>query len=178
MKQELMFRELEWKLAGHLRERFPDVTVKVCQGKYSPGLNVEIISESFRPLLPEQRYHHVRHAMGEGGFPAELEKAVFVELAPGETLSELEDKMLEGRKLSDEEVEAIRTGARFFEALGEKLGCRGRIGDAPAGCKEDFRCSQEILREAGVEHRKELEVLEYLMERGAFCDCEALMNLG
>lgn len=178
MKQELMFRELAWQVAGRLRKRFPDVTVEICQSKYAPGLNVEIISEAFRPLLPEQRYHHMRHAIGEEGLPAELEKAVFVELAPGETLSELEDKMLEGRSLSDEDVEELLRQTGFLEALAVKLGCSKGLADAPQGCREDFRYSQEVLREAEVGHTEALEVLEYLMERGAFCDCEIMMNLG
>ncbi|MFH0964256.1 MAG: hypothetical protein V2A58_09620 [Planctomycetota bacterium] len=177
MKQELFYRELEWRMLKHLRAHFPDVAVRVCRDKYAPGLNVEVISATFRDLLPEQRYHHVRRSFPEGTYPAELDNAVIVELAPDETLSELEGKTLDRRRLTNEEIEEKLRQIGFFRALGEKLGC-GESGDgASKACREDFEKTQGVLREAGLSHEEELEVLEYLMERGAFCDCEVFRNL-
>ena len=177
MKQELFYRELEWRMLKHLRDHFPDVAVRVCRDKYGPGLNVEVISEAFRELLPEQRYHHVRRSFPEGAFPTELENAVIVELAPGETLSQLEEKTLDRRRLTNEEIENTLRKIGFFRALREKL----RAGDsgerAEAACEENFEQTQSILREGGLPHAEQLEVLEYFMERGAYCDCEVFLNL-
>lgn len=159
---------------------FPEIEVKVEPwGEDVSRIAVYFISASFSDLYPEQRFHRLIHALPEEFVEQHLAGSVWFELAPGERPEELLYADEEEVASIEPDVMRVLEVSGFFAALEDAM--------APADttvvrepCHGDFRISKRILTEKGIHRHDEVDMIadvhHVLMSKGAYCDCEILLN--
>jgi len=134
------------------------------------------VDERFRGLYRRQRYHHLMHLIPKDYYDRHLADTLWFELTPEENPEDLEDEPDEELIESiTPDVIGVLQKTHFFAAL-DDLFLDARDADCPVSCSGDFRSAKSILRRCGIDEGDWSEVFHVLMGRGAFCDCEILLN--
>lgn len=105
---------------------------------------------------------------------------MWFELAPGERLEDL--RYMDEEAVASMEPEVMRTleQSGFFAALEEAMNPEDPAVEREP-CHGDFRISQRILAAKGFQLRGQTDrmtdAFHVLMSKGAYCDCEVLLNV-
>lgn len=168
------YSSIEQQLQACLAEPFGDVRVRVGDSLHYPGTNLEIVSEVFRGLLPEQRYHHVVRSIPAALYDHHLKDGVvWFELAPGETAKDL---MRMPR--SDDVAPMHDRLVRRLEKIGFFDQFKERCRQAPARASTlDFVICREILRAAGLDDTETTQACLLFIRYGGFCDVQVLADV-
>ncbi len=168
------YAKIEQQLRTCLAAAFDDVCVRVGDDLHYPGTNLEIVSEVFRGLLPEQRYHHVVRTIPAALYDRHLKDGVvWFELAPGETAKDLM------RMSRSEDV------APMHDELVRRLGQIGFFGQLKTRCRRaptrastlDFVVCREALRAAGLNDAEITQMCLLFIRCGGFCDVQVLADV-
>jgi len=156
------------QLREHLVGRFSDVTVEIGDDIHYKGVNIVVTTRVFDGLLPEQRYHHVVHAVPPDFYEKHLRGGVvWFELAPGQTGREYM-KMPRSEDVTDAagKIEARLNKAGFFDRFADAA------EDTEALSRDDFVLAKRLLAEAGVPADEIQRATLFFVLRGAFCDAD------
>lgn len=156
------------QLREHLVGRFADVTVEIGDDIHYKGVNIVVTTRVFEGLLPEQRYHHVVHAVPPDLYEKHLRSGVvWFELAPGQTGREYM-KMPRSEDVADDaaKIEARLAKAGFFERFAEAVDEAGELS------RDDFVLAKRLLAESGAKTDEVQRATLYFVLRGAFCDAD------
>jgi hypothetical protein len=175
--QDARVSRIESDLREFVRTAYPGMVVRAEFWARDPSrIALFFIDERFRGLYRRQRYHHLMHLIPKDYYDRNLADSLWFELTPDEDPEDLDDnpdeELVESITL---DVMAVLQAACFFEVLDE-LFLGARDGDGPVSCSGDFRHAKCILRRCGIDEWDWSEVFHVLMGRGAFCDCEILLN--
>jgi len=173
--------EIVSQLKGFLAENYPDISIRIEPWKDDPARDaIYFEEEKFSVLYPMQRYHYLIHSIPQDFYERHLSEAVWVELAPGETVDDLrypDEEMIES--ISPDVMKALGSSG-FFAALDDLL-CPEDETAEPEACHGDFRHAKRVLAEKGFGERDGIDevfdISHVLMAEGAFCDCEILYNV-
>lgn len=163
------YKKIEKDLQGFLSAQFADAKVQVGDGIHYKGTNVVVTSSAFAGLLPEQRFHHVVHAIPPDFYETHLRGGViWFELAPGESGS---DYM---RMPRSDDVAGVETAIRrrldeisFFDKHENALAAaNGTVSE------RDFVEACRILADAGLDERECVDARLLFIRYGGFCDAE------
>jgi Protein of unknown function (DUF2695) len=160
---------------------FPETEVKVEPWREDPSRKaVSFISASFTGLYPEQRFHRLIHALPDDFVSQHLSGSVWFELAPGERPEDL-------WYADEDEVASVAPGVMraleesgFFAALDDVMSPADSAAERE-GCHGDFQISKRILAQRQIPQLGDLDMTvaahHVFMSKGAFCDCEILLNV-
>jgi hypothetical protein len=156
---------------------YPDLRVEVARDPDDPNKQtVTFVDESFGELYPLQRYHRLVHLIPEDFYNAHLAESIWHECTPGENPSDLkypDDELIEA---ISPDVMRILEKSGFFHLLDDRM-MQFSEEHGQNSCRSDFFASKRILRELGRPEDDIFDVLHVLMAKGAFCDCEVLLNV-
>lgn len=169
MIEQKDYKKIQAQLREFLVAAFPDVDVRIGDDIHYRGTNVVVTTSRFDGLLPEQRYHHVVHAVPADFYESYLRGGVvWFELAPGET-----GKAYMGMPRSRDAADRAEAIASRLGAIGffDQFRARQAASGAPAS-EGDFVEARRILGKAGCKEDEILEIFLYFLLQGAFCDAE------
>lgn len=131
---------------------------------------VVICWDGFSGLLAEQRFRRVMQHIPTETLERDLHGLIWFELTPAE---EIDDylKMPRSEDVADRAVEIIKqaAGQRVFKKLKKALG-----DDPPKACGGDFALLMKAARTARLATKAAQELCLALIQKGAYCDCEAI----
>jgi hypothetical protein len=172
--------EIAAKTKEYLSAAYPHISVAIQDATGATDkAHIIFTEEKFAVLYPMQRYHYLVHNIPKEFFDAHLRDFIWVELAPGEKVSDLrypdEDLI---KDIGPDVLRAI-TRAGIFKALDDIM-----LPTDPTQpgleCHGDFRLTKRVLREKGFKESgpvdEVFDICHVLMENGAYCDCEVLYN--
>jgi hypothetical protein len=166
--------ELRTCLLAFFADSYPNMEIIVEPWREAPGrLAIYFIEEKFGLIYPRQRYHYVTHLIPTEFQEKWLQNSVWFELAPGEAPEQLDyhdDAVLAE---ITEPIMDILQKTSFFKTLDEALSRELN----PELCWGDFRVSKSILPRKGFAESEFFDVLNVLMSKGGYCDCEVLLNV-
>lgn len=169
--------EIESDLRAFVRTAYPEMIVRAERLAQDPSrITLFFIEGRFEGLYPRQRYHYLTHLIPEEYCNSNLADTVWFELTPGQTPEEIEDDP--GDDYIAEiapEVMATLQAIGFFDSLDEMFSTADGTR-APKACSGDFSGAKLVLSRSGIEEFDWSDVFHVLMGRGAFCDCEILLN--
>ena len=168
--------DLRAELLRHLRGRFSAIEVELAPWDKDPArLAIRFVERSFAGLYVQQRYHRLAHLIPREFLDQELANTIWFELAPGERVEELRHPDEDLIRDITPAVLGVLAQKHAFDGLDDLL--------APADpqavrskCAGDFQHMRRILAERGFGDDDMFDILHVLMEQGAFCDCEILLN--
>lgn len=162
------------ELQALLADRFDGVSVRIGDDIHYRGTNVVVTTPAFSNLLPEQRFHHIVHAVPPDFYETYLRHGVvWFELSPGETGLQYmkmprSDDVASDAAALDARLEATRFLERFEQAL------RANTGDPS---QQDFVIARRTLAEAGWTEPEITRARLFFILRGAFSDADILPAL-
>ena len=168
------YEKIAKQLQEHLAVAFDDVEVTIGDGIHYRGTNVVITSETFRGLLPEQRFHHVVRAIPQAFYDKHLKGGiVWFELAPGESGKDLM-KMPRSEDIAREQS-AIAT-MLIKKGFGRKL--RLLAEEEPEKLSAfGFTACRAALKKAKTSP-DEIEKAElFFILNGGYCDVQVLADV-
>jgi len=160
------------ELTKLLSARFSGIEIGVEQSARWDRLCVTFRWDGFADMLPEERFRRLLMHIPEKCREGILRGAVWLELAPGETVDEYlamprSDDIVGREKTIAHRL--IRSG--FFEELERK------VGPLPVEqCMASFAVSRELLRKRGFSPRESQEACLLFIRHGAYADCEVLLQ--
>lgn len=163
------YKKVQRQLQEFLSARFEDVTVKVGDGIHYKGTNVVVTSSVFVDLLPEQRFHHVVHAIPPDFYEEHLRGGVvWFELAPGESGQEYM-RMPRSDDVAGLETAILRRldEIAFFDKHEKALAAEGGTVS-----ERDFDEARRILAKAGLDEGENVKARLLFIRYGGFCDAE------
>jgi len=159
------------ELQSLLADRFDVVSVRIGDDIHYRGTNVVVTTPAFSGLLPEQRFHHIVHAVPPDFYEAYLRGGVvWFELSPGETglqymrMPRSDDVAPDAAGL-DTRLRETRFLERFEQVL------RANTGDPS---QHDFVVARRTLAEAGWTEPEITRARLLFILRGAFSDADIL----
>jgi len=169
-------QKIQTDILNFVRRVYPDMKVNVEPWCEDPSRIAIYFTESkFTPIYPIQRYHYLCHLIPVEYRERELANSVWFELAPGETVSDLQFPDEELISTITPDVMKCLKGAHVFEALDDLL-CPASENSHRQRCYGDFRHTKPILLSRGFAESELFEVFHVLIASGGNCDCEILYN--
>lgn len=173
--------EIVSQLKEFLADSYPDISIRIEPWKDDPTREAIYFEEKkFGVLYPMQRYHYLVHLIPRDFCDQHLSEAVWVELAPGESVDDLQypDEDLI-KSISPDVMKALER-SDFFAALDDLMSpADGSV--EPEVCHGDFRLAKQVLAEKNFGKRAGIDeifdICHVLMDAGAYCDCEILYNV-
>ena len=164
---------IEQQLQSAMSAAHKDAKVKVGMDIHYKGCNIVITSPDFAGLLPEQRFHHVAHALPTDLYEQLRTGFVWFELAPGELPAQLM-KMPRSEDIAgqDSAIHERLKAVKFFKKLEAKL----RATRRPASTL-DFVLVREILDEAGWTAEEVTQACLFFILHGGHCDAEVFSKV-
>ncbi|HUU85476.1 MAG TPA: hypothetical protein VM243_18410 [Phycisphaerae bacterium] len=159
------------KLLEILGPGLPGIEIDVSDSPRWKRMCLTFRHPSFAGLLPEQRFRQLLAAIGEEFYEKSLRGAVWIELAPGETV----DDILAAPRSEDlaKQEPTIARGLLdngFFEDL------KDAMGESPIEtCRGDFAVSRKVLTAREIIGDEQRDACLVFIRQGAFCDCEVLL---
>jgi hypothetical protein len=166
-------RKLEMDLVRLLAKTFPGMTVEVKRSARWDRICATFLWTGFTDLLPEERFQRLVTVIPESFRAERLQRFVWLEMAPGETVDEFL-KLPRSEDMAKREPALYRDLAAggFFNAL------RNALGSAPKKtCKGDFTLTCEILSTTGAAEKNARDTKLLFIRRGAYCDCQVLASV-
>ena len=126
---------------------------------------------SFEGLLAEQRFRRLMQQIPEEFYEKHLRGAVWLELAPEETVDDAlraprSDDVVDAEPAIVERLQQIA----FFEVL------ESTMGETPIeSCGGDFALSRKVLADKGITGDEQRDACLVFIRHGAYCDCEVLL---
>ena len=106
------------ELKGFLADSYPDISIKIEPWRDDPSRDAIFFEhEKFAVLYPMQRYHYLIHSIPEDFYVKHLSEAVWVELAPGESIEDLQypdEELIES--ISPDVMRALQGSGFFFRS--------------------------------------------------------------
>lgn len=168
-------------LKGYLADSYPGIAIRI--EPWRDDLSRDAIyfeHEKFAVLYPMQRYHYLIHSIPQDFYERHLSEAVWVELAPGETVDDLrypDEELI--KSISPDVLKALQ-GSGFFAGLDDLMSPEDEAF-TPEVCHGDFRHAKRVLAEKGFGERDGIDevfdICHVLMDAGGYCDCEILYNV-
>jgi hypothetical protein len=169
--------DLAASLKSFVSGSYPDMKVVVTDYERDTSrLALFFTEERFSLLYPLQRYHYLAPLIPREFQDSELQHAVWHELAPGESPSDLVYPDPELIELITPDVMEVIGRHGFFAALDDLLSPRDTESQCER-CHGDFRHSKAVLEQRGFDEQERFDVLHVLMAQGGHCDCEILYNV-
>jgi Protein of unknown function (DUF2695) len=162
--------ELQEKLYEFIRPKYPDIKINVRETADNIR-QLYFTDEKFKVLYPKQRYHYLVHSIPAGFYEQNLQNATWFELAPNEnpdTLDYHDQKTIDDIK---ETILSILRDKINFVSLLDK-----QFKSDTVKCFGDFRYAKKILTDLNFSDEDQFDVFHVLMNEGAYCDCEILLN--
>lgn len=167
------FAERARKLTGFLDKACPGIRVEAehsarwdrpCLTFHWPG---------FAGTLLEERFHLLMRHIPEEFFESHCRGAVFLELAPGETVDEILAQP-RSEDVADRvaEIWAMLNGRHFFACLEDEL-----VRIPPAELQPDLRVSRKVLQALELDEDQQRDALLAFMHTGAYTDWEVLREI-
>ena len=164
-------------LQGFLQEKYPTITITVEKdATESDRWAIFFVEESFQDLYRLQRYYMIRPLIPDPFYEEHLQDTLWYELAPGETVEDLDYLDQETVDEIKEPILKILSQAKFFEKLDDLLAPPVK-SVKPEVCRDDFRLTKSILNKLGFDEDEQFDICHVLMREGAFCDCEVLTQI-
>ncbi len=165
-------KQLAAELSEMLGPTYPGIEVEIGQNPRWQRRCVTFRWGGFADLLPEERFHRLVRAIPEEYRVAKLAGAVWLELAPNETV----DQFLQQPRSEDVAERESAIYGRLIEA-----GLFGRLESAmqPApdrACAGDFSRTRSILSDKGFGEEDLRDAKLSLIRHGAYCDCQVLLT--
>ncbi len=168
-------------LKGFLADGYPNISIRIEPWRDEPSRDaIYFEHEKFAVLYPMQRYHYLIHSIPEDFYAQHLSEAVWVELAPGESIEDLQypdEELIES--ISPDVMRSLR-GSGFFAGLDDLMSPIDETVE-PEVCHGDFRHAKRVLAEKGFGERNGIDevfdICHVLMAQGGYCDCEVLYNV-
>ena len=169
------------RLKEFLSKSYPGISIRIEPWSGDPARTaVYFEHEKFAALYPMQRYHYLIHAIPVDFYQQYLSECVWVELAPGEAVGDLNYPDEELIESISPDVLHILGKAGFFAGLDDLMSPQAE-GIEAAACHGDFRHTKRVLAEKGFGERNGVDevfdVCHVLMAKGGYCDCEVLYNV-
>ena len=173
MNSQKNLASIEKQLHSALKPAFKDVGVKVGMDIHYKGCNIVVTSPDFAGLLPEQRYHHVAHALPPDLYEQLRGGFVWFELAPGEPAADLM-KMPRSEDIAarDAAIHQRVRAAKFFKKLESKLRASRKAASAL-----DFILSREVLAEEGWSAGEITDACLFFIRHGGHCDADVFWKV-
>lgn len=173
MNSQKNLASIEKQLHSALKSSFKDVSVKVGMDIHYKGCNIVVTSPDFAGLLPEQRYHHVAHALPSDLYEELRGGYVWFELAPGEpALNLMKMPRSEDIASRDAAIHQRIRAAKFFKKL------EGRLrASRKAASQLDFVLSKEVLSEEGWSAAEITDACLFFIRHGGHCDADVLSKV-
>jgi hypothetical protein len=155
-----------------LSAAFPGIDIEVEHSARWDRTCVTFRWEGFAEMLPEERFRRLLMHIPAECREESLRGAIWLELAPGETVEEYlalprSDDIAGGEKMIAHRL--IRSG--FFEELERKVGPL-----QVEQCMASLALSRDLLRERGFSPRETHEACLLFIRHGAYADCEVLLQ--
>ena len=164
---------IENQLQSVMSAAFKEAKVKVGDGIHYKGCNIVITSPDFAGLLPEQRFHHVAHALPADLYEQLRSGYVWFELAPGEP-AEQYMKMPRSEDIAahDGAIQQRLMKEKFFKKFEEQLRASRR-----AASKLDFVLARKVLAEAGWSPDETTRACLFFIRHGGHCDADVFSRV-
>ncbi len=173
--------EIIAQLKEFLADSYPDISIRIEPWKEDRTREAIYFEEKkFAVLYPMQRYHYLIHLIPKDFYDQHLSESVWVELAPGESVDDLQfpDEDLI-KSISPDVLRALERSG-FFTGLDDLMSPAGGAVE-PEVCHGDFRHAKRVLAEKGFGERDGIDeifdICHVLMDSGANCDCEIFYNV-
>ena len=168
-------------LKDYLDESYPDVSIRIEPWRDDPSRSAIYFEDpKFAVLYPMQRYHYLIHSIPQDFYQRHLSEAVWVELAPGETVDDLrypDEELMES--IAPDVIRALE-GSGFFAGLDDLMSPLDGSAKIEV-CHGDLRHAKRVLEEKGFGERdgvdEVFDICHVLMTKGGYCDCEVLYNV-
>ena len=167
------YSTIEKHLQSAMSAAFKNAQVKIGDGIHYKGCNIVITSPDFSGLLPEQRFHHVAHALPVDLYEQLRTGFVWFELAPGELpVKYMKMPRSEDIAAQDSAIQQRLMAAKFFKKFEAKLRASRR-----AASTLDFILAKELLAEEGWTPDEITRACLFFIRHGGHCDADVFSRV-
>ena len=168
---QMTTNELQDRLYEFIGQTYPDIKIEVID-TVDNSRQLYFTETKFKDLFPKQRYHYLIHLIPSDFFDKHLQDTQWFELAPGETPDDLDYHDQETiDKIKDTILSVLKDKVNFVSLLDTTF------ASGQEKCHGDFRHSKNILTTLNFPDHAQFDIFHVLMDGGAYCDCEILLNV-